>query len=186
MEYGSRIRRMDVMILDPDIVSRGNLGALIRDFGCYNVRPFDNVEMAIVSIISKPPSIVLCSFDEDKEFAATILEHIRRHNIDTTAQTPIVLVSKNLDTLTMSKGVQIGATQFLASPVVPAELIKKLVFVLKDNREMVRLDGRLTYVAVLKKIQKPTAPKVQIVEFTAETPVQRKVKIEDDDDILEL
>jgi len=186
MEYGSRLRRMDVMILDPETVSRGKVGALVRDFGCYNVRPFDNVEKAIVSIITKPPSIVLCNYDPNGEFASTVLDHIRRHGTDVIAQTPIILVSKSVDKTMISNSLQMGATQFLASPVVPAELIKKLVFVLKDNRQMVRQIGRLTYVPIPKRKTKPTTPKVQVIEFPIEASVRRKKKIVDDDNILEL
>ncbi|VAV87750.1 hypothetical protein MNBD_ALPHA06-712 [hydrothermal vent metagenome] len=187
MEYNSNIKRMDVMILDPDVVSRGNLGALIRDFGCYLVRPFEDPEKAIVSIVAKPPAVVLCNFDPDGRFAATLLSHIRRHRIDVIASTPIILVSRKLDRQMMSVGLQAGATQFLANPVVPSDLMDKLVFVLKDQREMVRKEGRLTYLAAHRKLPKNPPKSVNVIEFPAEEPTKTPmIPDDDDDDILEL
>ncbi len=211
MEYNSRIKRMDVMLIDPDKVSRGNLGALVRDFGCYLVRPFDDVEKAVVSIISKPPAIVICNWDAGEQISLCVLKQTRSHGNDMIARTPIVLMSRNLERLDMSKCLLAGTTQFLASPVIPADLMKKMVFILKDQRQMIRKDGRLIYVAAPRSMGARPKPSVKIMEFTATksaskpntqtgeqkpsahadtkkapTPAPAELPDDDDDDILEL
>jgi len=167
MEYGTRIKRMDVMLIDPDKVSRGNLGALLRDFGCYSVRPFEDCETPIVSIISKPPSVVFCNWDPDQKFAESILHAVRHQNLDKVAATPVILVSRNLNRRVMSDGLRAGATQFMASPVVPADLIKKLNFVLSDKRSMTRQNGRLVYTIPPRKLVKRNPVEVNVVEFVS-------------------
>lgn len=186
MEYGTRIKRMDVMLIDPDITSRGNLGALIRDFGCYCVRPFEDCETPIVSIFNKPPSVILCNWDPKGTFVTTILDTIRRHRSDVVAQTPVIVVSKNLSRQVMSVGLQAGATQFLANPVVPSDLVKKLVFVLNDKRQMIRNDGRLVYVSRPRKAnRRSSAP--NIIEFPAsQSKVKSVLDASDPEDVLEL
>ncbi|PHR62766.1 MAG: hypothetical protein COA47_02465 [Robiginitomaculum sp.] len=188
MEYGSRIRRMDVMLIDPNTVSRGNLGALIRDFGCYLVRPFDDPEIAVVSILSKPPAVVLCNWGTDGAMVRQVLDQIRNHRNDEVARTPIIAVAQNLNRQITSNALKAGITQVLASPVVPADLMKKLIFVLTDQRQMLRREGRLTYVANLKKSKliKPV-PVPKVLEFPAAsvTPTPRAADAEPDD-VLEL
>jgi DNA-binding NtrC family response regulator len=166
MEYSTGIRRMDVMLIDPDIVSRGNMGALVRDFGCYLVRPFEDIDKAVVSIASKPPAVVICNWDPDGENARALLDAVRLNQNDHIAKTPIILMSRNMDRRTMSDCLMAGATQFLKSPVVPADLMSKLVFVLKDKRATVRQQRRLVYVAPPRKpLRKPAGAQVKIVEF---------------------
>ncbi len=169
MQYSSRIKRMDVMLIDPDKVSRGNLGALLRDFGCYSVRPFEDCETPIVSIISKPPSVVFCNWDPDQRFAEQVLRSVRCQNSDKIAATAVILVSRNLNRKMMSEGLRAGATQFISSPVVPADLLKKLEFVLNDQRPMVRKNGRLQYAAAPRKLVKKQRPSVKVMEFTAKS-----------------
>ncbi|MBL4617317.1 MAG: response regulator [Robiginitomaculum sp.] len=176
MEYGTRIRRMDVMLIDANKVSRGNLGSLIRDFGCYSVRPFEDSETPIVSIINKPPSVVLCHWGSDGEFAAKVLNVIRRHGIDAVAKTPFVIVTRNKNRQIISAGLKAGATHFLDDPVVPADLIKKLTFVLCDKRQMLRHAGKMVYVsAPARQIKKSNAKRnVKIMEFTTKPKVKPK------------
>lgn len=176
MEYGTRIRRMDVMLIDANKVSRGNLGALVRDFGCYSVRPFEDSETPIVSIINKPPSVVLCHWDSDGEFATKILNVIRRHSVEAVAKTPFILVTNNKSRQMMSIGLKAGATHFLDDPVVPADLIKKLTFVLCDKRQMLRHAGKMIYVAApARQIKKSKLkPNVKIMEFTSKPKVKPK------------
>lgn len=176
MEYGTRIRRMDVMLIDANKVSRGNLGALIRDFGCYSVRPFEDSETPIVSIINKAPSVVLCNWGSEGEFAAKILNVIRRHSVEAVAKTPFILVSRNWDRQMMSVGLKAGATNFLDDPVVPADLMKKLIFVLCDKRQMLRQSGKLVYVsAPMRQLKKPKSKqKVQVMEFTTKSKIKPK------------
>lgn len=188
MEYGSRIRRMDVMLIDPNTVSRGNLGALVRDFGCYLVRPFDDPEIAVVSILSKPPAVVLCNWGADGAMTKQVLDQIRNHGVEVIARTPIIAVAQNLNRQMTSDALKAGVTQVLSSPVVPADLMKKLIFVLTDQRQMLRREGRLTYVASPKKakLTKP-APPPAVVEFPA-APVTPAPEVPDTepDDVLEL
>jgi response regulator RpfG family c-di-GMP phosphodiesterase len=176
MEYGTRIRRMDVMLIDANKVSRGNLGALIRDFGCYSVRPFEDSETPIVSIINKPPSVVLCNWGSDGAFAIKILNVIRRHSVEAVARTPFILVSRNWDRQMMSVGLKAGATNFLDDPVVPADLMKKLTFVLCDKRQMLRNAGKMIYVSAPARQIKKSKPKpnVKIMEFTTKPKVRPK------------
>lgn len=191
MEIVTDIRRMDVMIVDPDKVARGNLAALARDFGCYSIRPFDNAEEAIVSIIGRPPKVVFVNWGENGELAYKLLEEIRCDPRDEVARTPIVIETADMGRAVLSKGIQWGATQFIAWPVVPAKLMQTLVFVRRDSRDTVRLGGRLQYLAPPRKpkVTRP-GPKVKIQEFTAEpTPASDREPAQqssDPDDILEL
>lgn len=189
MEIVSDIRRMDVMIIDPDKVSRGNLAALTRDFGCYSIRPFDNVEEAIVSIINKPPKVVFVHWGENGELARKLLREVRCDPRDEVARTPIVIETADMGRAVLSKGIQWGATQFIAWPVVPAKLMQTLVFVLRDKRQTTRRGGRLHYVAPKRKPKAPPKkPSVTIREFPPEDakPAGATESPVDPDDILEL
>lgn len=193
MEIVSDIRRMDVMIIDPDKVSRGNLAALARDFGCYSIRPFDNVEEAIVSILNKPPKLAIVHWGEDGALAYKLLREIRCDPRDEIARTPIVIETADMGRSILSKGLQWGATQFLEWPVVPAKLKQTLIFVRRDKRDTVRHGGRLHYVARPRNKAKPvpSKPNVQIKEFsTADNSSalsgHASQEFADPDDILEI
>jgi len=153
----SAIKRMDVVVIDDSARMRQLLASLLRDLGCYSVRPFENVDEACVAIENKRPSMVLCDWQMATADGGVFLDRIRCAPDDRIASTPVVVVTGHGSRDILLESMKKGATQFLVKPVVPGELLKKMAFALNDDREMVRRNGRLVYMPPKKKVRQKAA-----------------------------
>ena len=153
----SAIKRMDVVVIDDSARMRQLLAALLRDLGCCQVRPFEYVDEACVAIQNQRPSMVLCDWQMATANGGVFLDRIRCAPDDRIASTPVVMVTGYGSRDILLEAMKKGATQFLVKPVVPSELLKKMAFVLNDDREMVRRNGRLVYMPPKKKVKSKTA-----------------------------
>ncbi len=150
---------MDVVVIDDSARMRQLMAALLRDLGCYSVRPYENVDEACVAIQNKRPALVLCDWQMAAANGGVFLDRIRCHPDDRIASTPVIMVTGYGSRDILLESMKKGATQFLVKPVVPSELLKKMAFVLNDDRQMVRRNGRLVYMPPKKKAKAKAAGK---------------------------
>ncbi len=148
------IKRMDVVIIDDSQRIRSLMAALLRDLGCYSVRPFESVNEACVDIENARPSLVLCDWLMEGAGGSVFLDRIRCHTDEHIARTPVIIVTGHGSRDILVEAMQKGATQFLVKPVVPHELLKKMGFAHNDDREIVRRNGRMIYLKS-KPVAKP-------------------------------
>ncbi len=163
---------MDVVVIDDSKLIRSLMAGLLRDLGCYSVRPYEGVNQACLGIENQRPSMVLCDWKMAAADGSVFLDRIRSHKDDAIARMPIIIVTGFGSRDILVEAMKKGATQFLVKPVVPRELIKKIAFAHNDDREMVRNKaGRMVYLQPKAKTKPqpaaPTAPSPKVAQTVA-------------------
>ncbi len=177
MSASEVIKGMDVIVIDDAQCIRSLLTALLRDLNCHSVLSYESVDSACREIEKKRPSLVLCDWKMAINDGSVLLDRIRCNPSDEIAQTPVIIVSGYGSRDILESAIQKGATQFLVKPIVPQELIKKMYFTQKDERNMVRKNGRMVYVNPKSMTKPKVKTKSPRVLDTTKSPTQRQAPV---------
>ncbi|WP_176761379.1 response regulator [Desulforhopalus singaporensis] len=137
----------DVMIIDDNKDNLSYLVNVLKNFKEYNVRPILNAELAISSIESKTPDIILLDIKMPCIDGFKLCKTIKSNK--EFCDIPVIFVSGLTDYDSKIKGFSIGASDFICKPFNDKEIIARVnlhislrntLRQLKDKNELLNIE----------------------------------------------
>lgn len=131
------LRNLCVLVVDDNKRTRRLVGDVLHAFGIEDVRLAAAGPEALDMIRVLPPDLVLCDWNMTPMDGITFLKALRRKDFGRGARTPAIMITAHTRPDLVKAAMDAGANHFVAKPVVPGKLLKRILWVLADKRRFV-------------------------------------------------
>jgi two-component system, chemotaxis family, chemotaxis protein CheY len=108
-------KTLRVLVVDDQESMRGMMRAYVRRMGVENVDMAESGSQALQELMKKPYNLVISDFHMVSGSGLDLLKGMRAHPV--LKKTPVIMVTGNSDTETVSKVVQAGVNGYVVKPV---------------------------------------------------------------------
>lgn len=129
-----------VMAVDDNANTRRLLKELLTAFGVNDLRLASDGGTALEMIKSKTPDLILCDWHMMPMDGIQFLRKLRHRLSGIKYQAPAIMLTAHTKPEVVKASMDAGANHFVAKPIVPANLLKRIQLVRKDKRVFV-LEG---------------------------------------------
>jgi len=153
--------------VDDNANTRRMLKELLLAFGAQDLRFAGDGATALEMIHTKAPDMVLCDWHMEPMDGIDLLCRLRHKDSGAAARTPAIMLTAHTKPEVVKASMDAGANHFVAKPIVPANLLKRIqwvradkrIFLLEGDRYVLRNPGELTASHPATAIS-PVAPSV--------------------------
>lgn len=129
-----------IVAVDDNANTRRLLKELLLAFGARDLRIAGDGATALEMINTKTPDLVLCDWHMEPMDGIAFLRHLRHKDCGAAARTPAIMLTAHTKPEVVKASMDAGANHFVAKPIVPANLLKRIQWVRADKRIFL-LDG---------------------------------------------
>ena len=129
--------RLTVLIVDDCTNMQQLLRALLLAFGFADVHTARCGESAIKVLDSLRPDFIICDYNMEPVNGIEFIRALRGDENSPNRFVPIIMLTGHTEMSTILAARQAGATEFLAKPVSPQSLYKRIEMVIERPRDFV-------------------------------------------------
>ncbi|MGB5950395.1 MAG: response regulator [Parvibaculum sp.] len=137
--FGLEIRDLDILIVDDNAGMRQLLRTILRSFRPLNIRHARDGTAGLAEIERLMPSLIISDWEMEPMNGRDFMRAVRRIGHEPFCFIPIVVLTAHASRQIIEEAFDAGATQLLVKPVTPANLLQRIVWVLEDDRNFVRV-----------------------------------------------
>lgn len=156
------LQGLSVMVVDDNASTRRMVSDVLGAFGVSDVRLASGGAEALEMIRHQPPGLALCDWHMVPMDGIAFLKSLRRKDFGHGSTTPAIMLTAHTKPELVKAAMEAGANHFVAKPIVPANLLKRILWVLEDRREFVCVGDR--YVLVESKPAETAGDPVWLVD----------------------
>lgn len=123
-----------IVAVDDNANTRRLLKELLLAFGTRDLRFAADGPTALEMINTKTPDLVLCDWHMEPMDGIAFLRHLRHKDSGGAARTPAIMLTAHTKPEVVKASMDAGANHFVAKPIVPANLLKRIQWVRTDKR----------------------------------------------------
>lgn len=123
-----------IVAVDDNANTRRLLKELLLAFGTRDLRFAADGATALEMINTKTPDLVLCDWHMEPMDGIALLRHLRHKDSGAAARTPAIMLTAHTKPEVVKASMDAGANHFVAKPIVPANLLKRIQWVRADKR----------------------------------------------------
>ncbi len=123
-----------IIAVDDNANTRRLLKELLLAFGARDLRIAGDGATALEMVNAKTPDLVLCDWQMEPMDGIAFLRHLRHKNSGAAARTPAIMLTAHTKPEVVKASMDAGANHFVAKPIVPANLLKRIQWVRADKR----------------------------------------------------
>ena len=123
-----------IVAVDDNANTRRLIKELLLAFGAHDLRIAEDGETALQMVGAKTPDLILCDWHMEPMDGITFLRHLRHKNSGEAARTPAIMLTAHTKPEVVKASMEAGANHFVAKPIVPANLLKRIQWVRADKR----------------------------------------------------
>ncbi len=128
------VAALDVVIVEDNRAAQSLIRPMLTAMRVRRVRSYDRPEIALKSMISEPPSVVLSDWDVKPAMAERFLRLLRQRSFDPICFVPVLAVTSVPTMRFVDRAMSAGANNILVKPLSPAALQHRLVSAVRDER----------------------------------------------------
>ena len=129
--------RLTVLVVDDCTNMQHLLRALLLAFGFSDVHTAKCGESAMKSLKSLEPDFIICDYNMAPMNGVEFIQTLRCDEENPNRFVPIIMLTGHTELSTILAARQAGATEFLAKPVSPQSLYKRIEMVIERPRDFV-------------------------------------------------
>jgi len=123
-----------IVAVDDNANTRRLIKELLLAFGARDLRIAKDGETALQMISAKRPDLILCDWHMEPMDGISFLRHLRHKRSGEAARTPAIMLTAHTKPEVVKASMDAGANHFVAKPIVPANLLKRIQWVRADKR----------------------------------------------------
>jgi len=154
--------RASILVVDDEPASLALLASVLTEQG-YEVRPADSGKLALASVASKPPELILLDMRMPDMDGLEVCRRLKARK--ESREIPVVFVSASADTSDHVEALTIGAVDFVTKPFQREELVARI----RTHLELRRLQSQLE-----QQVARRTEDLVSAVKWLEEEIAERK------------
>ncbi len=135
-EAQSLLKRISCVVVDDNANTRRLLHDVLTAFGVNDIRLIGDGPTALESINLLPPDLILCDWNMRPMDGIEFLRRLRHHD-NKNAKIPAIMLTGHTKPELVKAAMDAGANHFVAKPIVPGTLLKRIVWALHDPRSYV-------------------------------------------------
>lgn len=132
------LSRLRFLIVDDNTHAVNLLKAMLRGFGATQLHDAQTIEDAKRRMIATPCDIVILDYMLGSEEGVAFARWLRTDPASPAPYTPIILVTGHADRPRIMAARDAGVNEFCVKPITPADLIKRIGWVVEKPRPFVR------------------------------------------------
>lgn len=146
------LSEVSFVAVDDNANTRRMLKELLLAFGARDLRFAGDGATALEMIHAKAPDMLLCDWHMEPMDGIDLLCRLRHRDSGPAARTPAIMLTAHTKPEVVKASMDAGANHFVAKPIVPANLLKRIqwvradkrIFLLEGDRYVLRNPGDLT------------------------------------------
>ncbi len=164
----------DILVVDDQKIQRMVLQSCLEQRG-FEVRVSSTAVEALIAINHQVPDLILLNVPAPASSEMRLIKQLR--NLEKTTDTPIVMVSSHDDSDLIVLGLENGASDFVAKPFDPSELVARVEMHLRTVEKIKRLENHNKMLSRLIHIDELTGLHNHRYFFrTLETEMNRSIR----------
>ncbi len=152
-----------IMVIDDEPINIKVVQKYLKIAGYENFIAISDPTKALDTITKEHPDIVLLDIMMPEVDGLQILQEIR--NDEQLKYTPVVILTASSDQPTKQKALELGATDFLAKPIDPADLIPRLrnAILIKAHNDRTRAYAETLEQEVRRRTEELTQSRLEVI-----------------------
>lgn len=123
-----------VLVVDDNASTRRLVSEVLGAFGVADVRLAADGPGALDMVRTSPPDLILCDWHMAPMDGIAFLRALRKKDFGTGTTTPAIMLTAHTKPELVKAAMEAGANHFVAKPIVPAHLLKRILWVMDDPR----------------------------------------------------
>ncbi|WP_309644809.1 response regulator [Phenylobacterium sp.] len=132
------LNRIRFLIIDDNAHAINLVKAMLRGFGSDQLYDAQTIETAKQRMKANPADIVILDYMMGEEEGVTFARWLRNDPESPNQFTPIIMLTGHADRDRVMAARDAGVNEFCVKPVTPADLMKRIVWVIDHGRPFVR------------------------------------------------
>ena len=126
---------LSVLVADANNFSRTLIGEILRSLDVSNISSARTEDVARTFLVDRPIDVILLSWEESDTFdGLNFVRELRKVDDERIRRLPVVLITAGLTRQMVINGRDVGVDEFLAKPISPAALQRRLQMVIETPR----------------------------------------------------
>jgi len=134
------ISKLGILVLEKHLLIRRLLTDVFREFGIPTVQSTSEPEVAFEMFKSMPTDIILCDWTSGLDGMA-FLDRVRKAPETPNPFVPVIICTANTELHHVCSARDHGMTEFLAKPISATLIYTRIVAVIEQNRQFIRIGG---------------------------------------------
>jgi len=139
MSRNYNFARLAILILDDNAFYRAIVARMLRTFGFGEVHEAGSADAAIDLLRERTIDIVISDWEMEQTNGGQFVRRMRLDQDSPNRMIPIIMLTARSDRATLGEAVNSGATEFLAKPISSATLLRRLIHVIENPRDFVKV-----------------------------------------------
>lgn len=139
--YGLALGELDIVAIDDSRTGLSILRSLLGSLGVARLRPYSDGPAALRDVAADPPNLLVTDWQMAPLDGCGLIRAIRRHHRPAVHRLPVLLVTAYATRPLVEAALKAGANQILAKPVSLLGLQRRIEWLLRDSRRMLRSGG---------------------------------------------
>jgi two-component system, chemotaxis family, chemotaxis protein CheY len=148
------LSHLKILIVDDSSFTRGVIRAMLRGFDISKTWEAADGEAALARMRDTAVDIVLADLHMQPVDGVELLRRLRMSDDSPNPLVPVIMISSDTSGPRIEAARDAGVSAFLAKPLSPKQLAKRLSYVLDDRRSFIRAAG---YVGPDRRFRAPGA-----------------------------
>lgn len=128
------LAEVSFVAVDDNANTRRMLRELLLAFGAQDLRFAADGATALEMVHTRTPDMVLCDWHMEPMDGIDLLCRLRHKDSGLAARTPAIMLTAHTKPEVVKASMDAGANHFVAKPIVPANLLKRIQWVRADKR----------------------------------------------------
>ncbi len=135
------LHRLRFLIVDDSTHAVNLVKAMLRGFGASQLDDAQTIATAKAQMRASPSDIVILDYMLGAEEGVDFARWLRTAPESPAPYTPIILLTGHADRPRIMAARDAGVNEFCVKPITPADLLKRIVWVIDKSRPFVRCDS---------------------------------------------
>ncbi|MEJ8476029.1 response regulator [Roseibium algae] len=162
--YGRGLEDLDAVIVEDSKPMQTIIRSILLSFKVARVRVFDSVDEALQSMLAEPPNVILTDWRMAPTSGYQLLRMIRHRHMEPLCYVPVLFITAHGTRPLVDKALRAGAHHLLVKPVAPSMLLKRLQWLMNDDRPMVLENSGFYNILGIRESMDEQAEKLQNLE----------------------
>ncbi len=137
LPINSYLKRIDILIADPDARIRSLVCDVLESCGFSNIMQTSNGEEALEKLQSKNVDLLITDWRMAPVNGIQLIDYLRTHKDSPSPYLPIIMLTGRAEHKDVSAARDIGVTEFLVKPFTAKALYERLIMVIENPRSFI-------------------------------------------------
>ncbi|TYC58549.1 response regulator [Rhodobacterales bacterium] len=159
--FGLSLEDIDAVVVEDSKPMQTILRSILLSFKVARVRVFDSVDEALEASLAEPPNVILTDWRMEPTSGYQLLRLVRHRHMEPLCYVPILFITAHGTRPLVDKALRAGAHHVLVKPLSPSTLLKRLRWLVNDDRPMILENSGFYNIYGIQKAMDVQAEKLQ-------------------------